>query len=80
MKSLKPDKDETTQAIDWRALEEKRITPPFKPAVNGLMDTKVGCKLAYTMLSDGSKYRVKISMCDRGCQKYQLSKFNGCPI
>jgi len=28
------------QAIDWRALEEKRITPPFKPAVNGLMDTK----------------------------------------
>ena len=41
MKSLKPDKDETTQAIDWRALEEKRITPPFKPAVNGLMDTKV---------------------------------------
>ena len=43
MKSLreKPNKDETTQAIDWRALEEKRITPPFKPAVNGLMDTKV---------------------------------------
>jgi len=28
------------QAIDWRALEEKRVTPPFKPAVNGLMDTK----------------------------------------
>merc|ERR1712241_923579 len=28
------------QAIDWRALEEKRITPPFKPADNGLMDTK----------------------------------------
>ena len=45
MKSLKPDKDETTQAIDWRALEEKRITPPFKPAVNGLMDTKVTSRL-----------------------------------
>ena len=29
------------QAIDWRALEEKRVTPPFKPAVNGLLDTKV---------------------------------------
>jgi len=28
------------QAIDWRALEEKRLTPPFKPAVNGLLDTK----------------------------------------
>merc|ERR1712037_561823 len=28
------------QAIDWRALEEKRLPPPFKPAVNGLLDTK----------------------------------------
>jgi len=28
------------QAIDWKALEEKRLTPPFKPVVNGLLDTK----------------------------------------
>jgi len=28
------------QAINWRALDEKRVTPPFKPAVNGLLDTK----------------------------------------
>ena len=35
------------QAIDWRALEEKRVTPPFKPAVNGLMDTKVKKSIAF---------------------------------
>ena len=27
--------------INWTDLQKKRITPPFKPAVNGLMDTKV---------------------------------------
>ena len=29
------------QGIDWTDLEERKITPPFKPAVSSMLDTKV---------------------------------------
>ena len=29
------------QAINWTDLEERKITPPFKPAVSSMLDTKV---------------------------------------